>query len=202
MFCLNVQHLWTFKLLHQENKQGLLHSTVAKHFFLQYSSFLKFVLLTITHIAHNSTLRINPQGCHWSTDVAWIFSLATDLTFECWSTVDWPVDKVEEDIWTRENHPWVFVNSVCVLDDIEATQALLLLGGGGLAAYWEVDHHVFRFLWNMVHLLFFGHYWLFSVASQTVGVSFTVGTIHHGHGSCLGDTAGAWQWLAEKKRTT
>lgn len=53
----------------------------------------------------------------------------------CFSAVHRPVDKVEEYVRTRENHPGVFVNCMRVLDDVEGTQALLFLGGSGLTAH-------------------------------------------------------------------
>lgn len=48
-------------------------------------------------------------------------------------------------------------------------------------------------------LLLLWHHGLLSVAGQAVGVGLAVGTIQHGHGSCLGDPAGAGQGLAGKK---
>lgn len=119
----------------------------------------------------------------------------------CLSAVDRPVDEVEEDVGTRENHPGVFVNGVRVLDDVQGAQALLLLGGGGLAAHRQMDHHVFGFLRHLAQLflLLLWHHGLLGVAGQAVGVGLAVGTVQHGHGSCLGDAAGAGQGLTGKK---
>lgn len=121
--------------------------------------------------------------------------LPSALTQECLSAVDGPVDEVEEDVRTRENHPGVFVNRVRVLDDVEGAQALFLLGGGGLAAHRQMDHHVLGFLRNLVQLLLLllGHHGLLGVAGQAVGVGLAVGAVQHGHGSRLGHPAGAGQ---------
>lgn len=141
------------------------------------------------------------------TDVAFILSVYANvltglsLDWQCCLAVHRPVDKIKEDVWTRENHSGVFVNGMRVLDDVEGTKALLLLRCCGLTTHWQVYHHMIRFIRNLVHvcLYFLRYYGLFSVASQTIGVSFTVGAIQHGHGSCLGNTTGTGQWLAGKK---
>lgn len=62
-------------------------------------------------------------------------ALDSALTQQHCSAVDRPVDEIKEDVRSRENHSGVFVDCMCVLDDVEGTQALLLLRGGGLAAH-------------------------------------------------------------------
>lgn len=143
----------------------------------------------------------SPEVSHFEKS---ILSLCVNISLasvQHLSAVDRPVDKVEEDVRSRENHSGVLVDRMRVLNDVESTQALLLLGGGGLAAHGQMDHHVFRFLWNLVQVFLFllWHHGLLCVASQAVGVGLAVGTIQHGHGSCLGDPAGAGQRLAGKK---
>lgn len=93
--------------------------------------------------------------------------------------IDRPVDEVEEDVRARKDHPGVLVDGVRVLDDVESTDVLLLLGVGGLTAHRQMDHHVFRFLWNLVQLVLFllRHRWILGVPGQAVGVSLTVSTI-------------------------
>lgn len=81
-----------------------------------------------------------------------------------------------------------------VLDDAEGAQALPLLDARGLAAHGQVDHHVLRLLRDVVLLVgLLLHHGLLGVAGQAVGVGLAVGAVHHGHGSSVGDAAGAGQ---------
>jgi len=109
-----------------------------------------------------------------------------------------PVDEIEEDVGTREDHPGVLVDGVRVLDDVEGAQAPLLLGGGGLAAHGQVHHHVLGLLRHAVHLLLLlGAHGVLRVARQAVGVGLAVRAVQHGHGARVGDPAGAGQGLLE-----
>lgn len=126
-----------------------------------------------------------------------VLSSCPRVPASCPSAVNGPVDEVEEDVGAGEDHPGVFVDGVRVLDDVEASQALPLLGGGGLAAHGQVHHHVLRLLRDLVLLLqlVLGNHGLLGVSGQAVGVGLAVRPVQHGHGPGLRDAAGAGQRL-------
>ncbi len=104
------------------------------------------------------------------------------------SAVHRPVNKVENNIGSWEDHAGVFIDGMRVLHNAEGTDALFLIVVR-FAAHWQVNHHVLLFLCHRFH-------GSFCVASQAVGVSLTVGPIQH-HCPGVGHTAGAGQWLEQ-----
>lgn len=109
------------------------------------------------------------------------------------SAVHAPVDEVEEDVGSREDHAGVGVDGVGVLDDPETTQALLL-GAGRLRVQRESNYHP---LLLVRHVL--GRHGRPGVARQAVGVGLAVRAVQH-HGPGVGHAAGAWQRLGLEER--
>lgn len=109
------------------------------------------------------------------------------------SAVHTPVDQVKQDIGAREDHARVSVNSVGVLDDPEATDALFL-GSCGLVVQGEMHYHSLLFFRGIL-----SHHGGPCVPCEAVGICFTVCTIQH-HGPGVGHAAGAGECLGLEER--
>lgn len=112
------------------------------------------------------------------------------------SAVHTPVDEVEQDVGSREDHAGVGVDGVGVLDDPETPQAFLL-GAGRLRVQRESNYHPLLLVWHVL-----GRHGRPGVARQAVGVGLAVRAVQH-HGPGVGHAAGARQrlGLAEQGET-